>query len=291
MDLGGKVRYSHKYAGIKGSVFCFASFSSPTKTTAHTVWHRQQNSSSLHQQIRENPFTSSDICSLRDVEFCSTDRKLTLSVVYVPGEENLIADKKSRVFQDSLEWMLHPAVFQALQKEAGCFDIDLFATHVNHQVPAFVSWRPAPGAVAIQCKMGFSTGLSIPSLLYDQKMSLKDSTESVTLCSDHTNVEKQTLVSSHSVSLGRATMASSKTTGPSKISRHQKDTSPLSSKNFRLAAWPISGRLSQKKDFHRKSQISFSPLGERKLPVSMKVPGRHGIAGVLSGRLILFQPL
>ena len=78
----------------------------------------------------------------------TADRNLTLSAVYVPGEENQIADKKSRVFQDSLEWMLHPAVFQALQKEIGCFGIDLFATRVNHQVPAFVSWRPEPGAVA-----------------------------------------------------------------------------------------------------------------------------------------------
>ena len=77
----------------------------------------------------------------------AADRKLTLSAVYVPRERNT-ADKKSRVFQDSLEWMLHPAVLQALQKEAGCFDIDLFATRVNHQVPAFVSWRPEPGAVA-----------------------------------------------------------------------------------------------------------------------------------------------
>ena len=68
--------------------------------------------------------------------------------MYVPREENHIADKKLWVFQDSLEWMLYPAVFQALQKEVGYFDIDLFATHVNHQVPAFVSWRPEPRAVA-----------------------------------------------------------------------------------------------------------------------------------------------
>ena len=78
-----------------------------------------------------------------------------------------------------------------------------------------------------QCKMGFSSGLSIPSFLFDQKMSQKDSTGSVTLCSDHTSVEKQNLVSSHPVPLGRATMASSKTTGSSKTSRHQKDTPPV----------------------------------------------------------------
>ena len=81
MDLGGKGKYSHKYPGIKGSVFCFASFSSPTKTAAHTVWHRQQNSSSLHQQIRGNPFTSSHISSLRDVEFCSRQKTYPVSSV------------------------------------------------------------------------------------------------------------------------------------------------------------------------------------------------------------------
>ena len=75
-----------------------------------------------------------------------------------------------------------------------------------------------------QCKMGFSSGLPIPSFLYDRKISQKDSTGSVTLCSDHTSVEKQTLVSIHSVSLGRAIMASSKMTGSSKTSRNQKDT-------------------------------------------------------------------
>ena len=66
---------------LKAAFFCFASFSSPTKTTAHTVWHRQQNSSSLHQQIRGNPFTSSDISSLRDVEFCSRQKANLVSSV------------------------------------------------------------------------------------------------------------------------------------------------------------------------------------------------------------------
>ena len=78
----------------------------------------------------------------------AANRNLTSSAVYVPGEENQIADKRSRVFLDSLEWMLHPAVFQASQKEVGCFGVDLFALRVNHQVPAFVSWRSEPGAVA-----------------------------------------------------------------------------------------------------------------------------------------------
>ena len=106
MELGGKGKITHKLAGVKSSFPGFASFSSPTKTSACSDWHRQQNSNDLYQQIRGNPFTSSDISSLRDVDFAA-DRNLTLSAVYVPREENQIADKKSRVFQDSLEWMLH----------------------------------------------------------------------------------------------------------------------------------------------------------------------------------------
>ena len=43
---------------------------------------------------------------------------------------------------------------------------------------------------SFQCKPGFSIGLPIPSLLYYQKMSQKNSTGSVTLCSDHTSAWK-----------------------------------------------------------------------------------------------------
>ena len=74
MELGGKGKKTHKYAGVKSSFSCFASFSYPTKTATHTVWHRQQNSNDLYQQIRGNPFTSSDISTLRDVEFYSRQK-------------------------------------------------------------------------------------------------------------------------------------------------------------------------------------------------------------------------
>ena len=147
MELGGKVKVTHKLARVKSSFPGFASFSSPTKTSTCSDWHRQQNSNDLYQQIRGNPFTSSHISSLRDVELCSRQKPdFVSSVCSRRGKPD--CRQKSRVFQDSLEWMLHPVVFQALQKEVGCFSIDLFATQVNHQVPAFFSWRPESGAVA-----------------------------------------------------------------------------------------------------------------------------------------------
>ena len=125
MDLGGKGRYIHvhKYAGIKSDFSCFASFSSRTKTAAVVTYINKLGGTHSYR------LTS---LALEMWNFAA-DRNLTLSAVYVPREENHTADKKSRVFQDSLEWMLHPAVFQALQKEVDWFNIDLFATRVNHQ--------------------------------------------------------------------------------------------------------------------------------------------------------------
>ena len=52
MELGGKGKITHKLAGVKSSFPGFASFSSPTKTSACSDWHRQQNSNDLHQQVR-----------------------------------------------------------------------------------------------------------------------------------------------------------------------------------------------------------------------------------------------
>ena len=238
MDLGGKGKYSHKYLGIKGSVSCLASFSSPTKTAAHTVWHRQQNSISLHQQIRGNLFTLSDISSLRDVEFCSRPKTNTVSSVCswsgkshcrqkikgVSGQPGMDAASSSVSGTAKRSWSFrYRSLCNTHEPSGSCVcQLETRAWGSCHR--------------CFQCKMGFSSGLPIPSFLYDRKMSQKDSTGSVTLCSDHTIVEKQTMVSSHSVFLGRATMSSSKTTGSSKTSRHQKDTPLCFQKNFRLAA-------------------------------------------------------
>ena len=64
-----------------------------------------------------------------------------------------------------------------------------------------------------------------------------------------------------------------------------------SQKNFRLAAWPLSGKKYQNRGFLRKCQRYCRPHGDKKLPVSMKVPGRHGVAGVTRDKLILFRHL
>ena len=163
----------------------------------------------------------------------AADRNLTLSAVYVPGEENQIADKKSRVFQDSLEWMLHPAVFQALQKEVGCFSIDLFATRVNHQVPAFVSWRPEPEAVATDAfnvKWDFQLAYLFPPFCMIKRC-LRKIQQDQAHCVLITPVWKSSPWYPV-ISVSRATIASAKTAGSSETSRHRKDTPPVPSKKL-----------------------------------------------------------
>jgi hypothetical protein len=57
-------------------------------------------------------------------------------------------DRESRSECDSSDWLLDRSVFRNLS----CVwpsDIDLFSSHWNAQLPSFVSWRPQPGASAV----------------------------------------------------------------------------------------------------------------------------------------------
>ena len=77
------------------------------------------------------------------------NRNLIISAIHIPGKLNVLADHKSRIFKDSIEWMLKPNIFMGEVARLVRPDIDLFASRVNHQIPEFVSWRPEPNAMAI----------------------------------------------------------------------------------------------------------------------------------------------
>ena len=234
MELGGKVKITHKLARVKSSFPGFASFSSPTKTSACSDWHRQQNSNDLYQQIRGNPFTSSHISSLRDLELCSRQKPDFVSSVCsrrgkpdcrqkvkgVPGQPGMDAAFSSVSGITKRSWLFqYRSLCNTGEPSGSCIcQLETRAWGSCHR--------------CFQCKMGFSTGLPIPSLLYDQKVPQKNSARSGTLCPDHTSVEKQPLVSSHSISVSRATIASAKTAGSSETSRHRKDTPPVPSKKL-----------------------------------------------------------
>ena len=69
-------------------------------------------------------------------------------------------------------------------------------------------------------------------------------------------------------------------------------THPMAMKgHLPLAAWPVSGDPTAQKDFRIELSASSGSHGEGQLSQCIPVPGDNGIAGVLDGALIHFQPL
>lgn len=79
-------------------------------------------------------------------QFCE-DNNLMLVIVHIPGVDNIVADKRSRHFSDSLELELNSSIFDKICHEFGTPEVDLFATRINTKCDNYYSWKPDPGAV------------------------------------------------------------------------------------------------------------------------------------------------
>ena len=71
-----------------------------------------------------------------------------LSALYIPGPENVVADLLSRDKPVDAEWELSPESFLDLEGLAGSFEVDLFASPLNHKLEKFVTTFPHPRAWA-----------------------------------------------------------------------------------------------------------------------------------------------
>ena len=73
---------------------------------------------------------------------------ITLKARDIPGCLNVMADLLSRSNQvQSTEWSLHPQVFKQICQKWFTPHVDLFATHLNHKLPLYVSPVPDPKAL------------------------------------------------------------------------------------------------------------------------------------------------
>ena len=72
---------------------------------------------------------------------------ITLKARHIPGCLNVMADLLSRSNQvQSTEWSLHTQVFKQICQKWFTPHVDLFATHLNHKLPLYVSPVPDPKA-------------------------------------------------------------------------------------------------------------------------------------------------
>ena len=68
-----------------------------------------------------------------DIWCYALDRNMVISAIHVQGKWNRIADGKSRIFPDSIEWMLYHNLFKQVTKHLGLPVVDLFASRVRCQ--------------------------------------------------------------------------------------------------------------------------------------------------------------
>ena len=135
------------YLELEAAFLALRAFSASDKGESCPVWPGQLHCSSLHQSAGRYKVSTPHSIGTRHMVLCS-DRNMVISAVHVPGKWNRIADGKSRIFHDSIEWMPDHNLFKQITRHLELPVVDLFASRVNHQIPEFVSWRPEPGAIA-----------------------------------------------------------------------------------------------------------------------------------------------
>ena len=99
---------------------------------------------------------SAEMCAA-EIMTCCHRCHITLKARHIPGCLNVMADLLSRSNQvQSTEWSLHPQICQE------CFTphVHLFATHLKHKVPLYVSPVPDPNAWDIDALNLNWTGLT-----------------------------------------------------------------------------------------------------------------------------------
>lgn len=87
-----------------------------------------------------------DICF--DLFWYCMQRGIQLIADWIPREQNTVADALSKE-QQSCDWQLHPRYFAQLQQMWGPFDIDLFASFTNHQLPVYYSHYYTPDTAGV----------------------------------------------------------------------------------------------------------------------------------------------
>ena len=113
-----------------------------------TVLVATDNSAVVAYINKQGGTHSAEMCALlwKIMTWCH-HYHITLKATHIPGCLNVMADLLSRSNQvQSTEWSLHPQVFKQICQKWFTPHVDLFATHLNHKLPLYVSPVPDPKA-------------------------------------------------------------------------------------------------------------------------------------------------
>lgn len=78
---------------------------------------------------------------------------LSLSVVHLKGERNIVADFLSRTTLNESDWVLNNEVFRLITRRWGAPSMALFESRENAKAPLFFSLNRSEGALAVDALM------------------------------------------------------------------------------------------------------------------------------------------
>ena len=119
----------------------------------------------------------------KDIWEWAVTRNNHLSAQHLPGSENIIADRASRIHDVNTEWMLSNSVFSKIEESFGVREIDLFASRLNFKCKPYVSWKPDPDAFKVDaflCKWSEYNFYAFPPFSMIAKTLMKIDTDGAT---------------------------------------------------------------------------------------------------------------
>ena len=153
-------RASHKRPRIESSLSGPETLQRPVSGPNSASCDGQLNCGSLHKQTGGNTL-SGDVRTPVENHDLVPSLSITLKAWHIPGCLNVMVDLLSRSNQVQLtEWSLHPQVFKQICHKWFTPHVDLFATHLNHKLPLYVSPIPDPKAWDIDALNINWTGLT-----------------------------------------------------------------------------------------------------------------------------------
>jgi len=224
-------------------------------------------------------------------KYCLENR-ITLTAEYLPGVQNVEADRQSRVYQDNSNWSLQKEAFLMINRLMGPLEIDMFADRLNTQLEQYASWKPDPGAIATDAfTVNWDSSLAYLFPPFNQigrclqKVTRDKTTAVIVTPIWSTQIWYSTLLE---MSCQQPLMLPNKET---LLMSPQGEHHPLLQQGLRLAAWKITANHWLRQDFRRTlPNTSRVPAGKAHKLLT-KGPGISGAAGVINNKLILFQRL
>lgn len=133
---------------LKAILFGLLSFKNQIRVL-EAIRVETDNSTSLSYVARKGGVRSHELLSLaHKIWDLAYEWKIDLQPVHITGLMNVVADEESRVFREEDEWSLDPDVCEAMFKELGLPEVDLFASRLNFKLNSYISWFPDPHSMS-----------------------------------------------------------------------------------------------------------------------------------------------